>query len=45
MSNYRKITVTAIAGGLCTAIGIAQEGWNTLSLSMSYFGLFMLFVG
>ncbi|RKY43434.1 MAG: hypothetical protein DRP81_06915, partial [Candidatus Omnitrophota bacterium] len=26
-------------------IAIAQEGWNTLSLSMSYFGLFMLFVG
>ena len=26
-------------------IAIAQEGWNTLSLSMSYFGLFMLSVG
>ncbi|OQX55855.1 MAG: hypothetical protein B5M53_03725 [Candidatus Cloacimonas sp. 4484_209] len=22
MSNYRKITITAIAGGLCTAVGI-----------------------
>jgi len=98
-----RITITAIAGGLCTAVGIgtffteyrilgfivfsigvantyqlinmlrkemdlkqiefwfkypgfavillgaliaiAQEGWNTLSLSMSYFGLFMLSVG